>query len=200
MPKHRSRPIPAIIGLDPMLRGELENERLARNEELDDVRQSMRDQSDQMRAMNEHLRRFEALLQRNDQSSQQMLGYCRAVADRVLEHMGVTMPAAPPSGALPPMRERVPTLRDVQEIAEDAVAKATGGRTLSQHVALKLDERELQSDAQTWRDIKKAARSGMWDAIRKGVGVALIVAAAWAAGYVHRVLTSPQTTVAPGGK
>ena len=180
--------IPRGMGLDPTLTDIFENNRQAEAEELEDIRGSMRDMRGDMAELRGQAIRLERMTSEAMRASQETLGYCRAIADRFLEQFQHAS-----GGPLPPMREKVPTLRDMVE----AIEEATGPHHVEE-IKRTVESLSLKADGETWRDIKKAARAGIWDAVRKGVGILLILAAGWAIGHLEGRATAPPS--APGAK
>lgn len=190
VPKHHSIPIPDDGSIPSGVRETLENNRMAEVEEIEDVRRTMRDMREDMHSVAIGLRRLETTVTDARDASREAVGYCRAIAERFLVQHG---------DALPPMREKVETLRD---IVTEAVAEATGPhpeqKTISDRVKDAMQSERLKEDGETWGAIKRSARKGTMDAVRKAIGVLLLLAAGWAAGHIERAYTAP--SVAPAAK
>lgn len=136
MPEYRSKPIPAGFGIDPTLSDIFENNRLADAEEREDIRKSMRAIRGDMAELRGQAIRQERMSTEALNASRETLGYCRAVADKVLEHFQYTTAKAPQQGTdseAPPMRGKLPTHRDLARVRDDA-------ENSSQHLITELEQ------------------------------------------------------------
>jgi chromosome segregation ATPase len=117
MPKHRSREIPEAFGLDPALRSVLNNNREASEEEIEDVRASMREMRDDMSELRGVMMRVERSSAKAEEASLKAYGYCQAFADKYLAQAGYIIAA---DATIPPMREKAPTLKELDTRVRDA--------------------------------------------------------------------------------
>jgi hypothetical protein len=145
--------------------------------------------------------RFEALIDEQYKTRAFMIearDQCVRLADKVLEQahkLAWSAESHAANEAPPPMRDKVPTLRD---IVVEAVAEATGkhGQSDSVRAEEAIERAELKRDAAQWRAIKAQAREATWAVIRKIIGIVLLAAAGWAAGHLEGRATAPPVPAA----
>jgi hypothetical protein len=159
MSKHRPQTIPSSFGLDPTLRDILNNNRLAVDEDIADVRADISSVRDEIAEVRGIALRTEGAAERAEKACKDSLAYSQRVANEFLQRHGYIQPSGVSTSepSIPPMRGKLATKDELERLRSDADSS-------KQHLIDELDmvkqqQKALEEELERERVEKKNAET-----------------------------------------